>query len=90
LRENVKLRQTVYTIDDQTYIVYYGVEGESIQALIFKEVDILSEEGIDPVEVIFRPLKFLGMGPEKNNLRLILDQARATDPKDLRTIISGL
>ena len=90
LRENVKLRQTVYTIDDETYIVYYGVEGNSTQALIFKEVDILSEEGIDPVEVIFRPHKFLGMGPEKNNLRLILNQARATDPKDLRTIIAGL
>ncbi|MFX1507537.1 MAG: hypothetical protein ACFFDC_15745 [Promethearchaeota archaeon] len=90
LKENVKLRQTVYTIDDETFIVYYGMEGDRIQALIFKEVDILSEEGIDPVEVIFRPHKFLGMGPEKNNLRLILDQARATDPKDLRTIIAGL
>lgn len=90
LRDNVKLRQTVYTIDDETFIVYYGVEGERIQALAFKEVDILSEEGIDPVEVIFRPHKFLRMGPEKNNLRLILDQARATDPKDLRTIIAGL
>ncbi len=90
LRENVKLRQTVYTIDDETFIVYYGVEGERLQALVFKEVDILSEEGIDPVEVIFRPHKFLRMGPEKNNLRLILDQARATDPKDLRTIIAGL
>ncbi|MFX0124434.1 MAG: hypothetical protein ACFFAE_12400 [Candidatus Hodarchaeota archaeon] len=90
LRDNVKLRQTVYTIDDETFIVYYGVEGERLQALIFKEIDILSEEGIDPVEVIFRPHKFLSMGPEKNNLRLILDEARATDPKDLRTIIAGL
>ncbi|UCG90712.1 MAG: hypothetical protein JSU57_02995 [Candidatus Heimdallarchaeota archaeon] len=90
LHGNVKLRQTVYTIDDETFIVYYGVEGEKIQALAFKEVDILSEEGIDPVEVIFRPHKFLRMGPEKNNLNLILDQARATDPKDLRTIIAGL
>ena len=90
LHENVKLRQTVYTVDDETYIVYYGLKEESIQALAFKEVDILSEEGIDPVEVIFRPHKFLGMGPEKNNLHLVLDQARATDPKDLMTIISGL
>ena len=68
LRENVKLRQTVYTIDDETFIVYYGVEGERLQALVFKEVDILTEEAIDPVEVIFRPHKFLRMGPEKNNL----------------------
>ncbi|MFX1283617.1 MAG: hypothetical protein ACFFB5_08175 [Promethearchaeota archaeon] len=90
LHGNVKLRQTVYTVDDETFIVYYGIEGETIQALAFKEVDILSEEGIDPVEVIFRPHKFLRMGPEKNNLHLILDQARATDPKDLRTIIAGI
>jgi hypothetical protein len=33
LHENVKLRQTVYTIDDETYIVYYGVEQE--RKLIF-------------------------------------------------------
>jgi hypothetical protein len=30
------------------------------------------------------------MGPENNNLDLILDKARATDPKDLMTIIAGL
>lgn len=90
LHDNVKLRQTVYTIDDETFIVYYGVEEGRIQALAFKEVDILSEEGIDPVEVIFRPHKFLRMGPEKNNLNLVLDQARATDPKDLRTIVASL
>lgn len=90
LHENVKLRQNVYTIDDEIYIVYYGVEQEILSALAFKETDLLSEEGIDPVEVIFRPHKFLRMGPEKNNLNLILDQARATDPKDLMTIIAGL
>ncbi len=90
LHENVKLRQTVYSVDEDTYIVYYGLKGKSTQALAFKEVDILSDEGIDPVEVIFRPHKFLRMGPERNNLSLILDQARATDPKDLRTIIAGL
>lgn len=90
LHENVKLRQTVFTVDGETYIVYYGAQPEGISALAFKETDILSEEGIDPVEVIFRPHKFLGMGPEKNNLKLILENARATDPKDLMTIIGNL
>jgi Mg2+ and Co2+ transporter CorA len=90
LHENIMLRQTVYTIDDETYIVYYGVEGAILSALAFKETDILSEEGIDPVEVIFRPHKFLRRGPEKNKLSSILENARATDPKDLRTIITRL
>jgi len=90
IHENVKLRQSVYTIDDETFIVYYGSRPEGIAALAFKETDILAEDGIDPVEVIFRPHKFLGMGPEKNNLKLILENARATDPKDLRTLIASL
>lgn len=95
IHENVKLRQTVYRIDDQVYIIYYehdclDEQREVISALIFKETDILSEDGIDPVEVIFRPHKFLKMGPEKNDLKLILDAARATDPKDLMTIISTM
>ncbi|MHA2306152.1 MAG: hypothetical protein ACXACU_12255 [Candidatus Hodarchaeales archaeon] len=95
LHENVKLRQTVYKIDEEVYIVYYehdliDEQREAISALIFKETDILDEEGIDPVEVIFRPHKFLRMGPEKNNLQLVLDSARATDPKDLMTIISTM
>jgi len=87
---NVKLRQAVYVVDNSTFIIYYGIDDESISALVFKEIDITSEEGIDPVEVIFRPHKFLGLGPQKNNLNLILDNARATDPKDLMTIISSL
>lgn len=87
---NVKLRQTVYTVDNEIYIVYYGIREGGISAMTFKETDILSEEGIDPVEVIFRPHKFLNMGPDKNNLTLVLEDARATDPKDLRTIIAGL
>ncbi|MHA1974436.1 MAG: hypothetical protein ACTSW1_15670 [Candidatus Hodarchaeales archaeon] len=86
---NVKLRQTVYSVDDETYIIYYGAEEETISALAFKEIDV-TEEGIDPVEVIFRPHKFLGLGPTRNDLKLILDEARATDPKDLMTIISNL
>ena len=89
IHENVKLRQTVYTIDDSTFIIYYGAHPDGVLALAFKEIDIL-EEGIDPVEVIFRPHKFLEAGPEKNNLKLILDNARASDPKDLMTIISSL
>lgn len=88
--ENVKLRQVVYTIDDQIYIAYYGIENNKVSALVFKETDLTDDEGIDPVEVIFRPHKFLGMGPEKNNLHLILEKARASDPKDLQTIISNL
>ena len=90
IHENVKIRQTVYTIDDETYIIYYGAQGEGISALAFKETDLTNEEGIDPVEVIFRPHKFLGLGPEKNNLNLLLENARATDPKDLMTIIASL
>jgi hypothetical protein len=90
IHENVKIRQTVYTIDDETYIVYYGAQGEGISALAFKETDLTDEEGIDPVEVIFRPHKFLGLGPEKNNLKPLLENARATDPKDLMTIIASL
>lgn len=90
LHENVKLRQTVYTVDDETFILYYGAKQNGISVLAFKEVDITEEEGIDPVEVIFRPHKFLGLGPERNNLKLILDNARASDPKDLRTIIANL
>ena len=90
IHENVKIRQTVYTIDDETYIVYYGTQGEGISALAFKETDLTNEEGIDPVEVIFRPHKFLGLGPEKNNLKILLEDARATDPKDLMTIIASL
>jgi len=54
------------------------------------ETDLTNEEGIDPVEVIFRPHKFLGLGPEKNNLQLLLKNARATDPKDLMTIIASI
>ncbi len=95
LHENVKLRQTVYKIDNQVHIVYYehnrhDEQRETISALIFKETDILDEEGIDPVEVIFRPHKFLRMGPEKNNLDCVLESARATDPKDLMTLISTM
>ncbi|MFX0092382.1 MAG: hypothetical protein ACFFBD_11515, partial [Candidatus Hodarchaeota archaeon] len=114
LHENVKLRQTVFTVDNETFIIYfkaskhlktiekdegpsYGrilepetVEMKRVSALAFKEVDITNKEGIDPVEVIFRPHKFLDRGPEKNNLKLILEEARASDPKDLRTIISNL
>ncbi|MHA2203832.1 MAG: hypothetical protein ACW991_09095, partial [Candidatus Hodarchaeales archaeon] len=52
IHENVKIRQTVYTIDDETYIVYYGAHGDGISALAFKETDLTNEEGIDPVEVI--------------------------------------
>ena len=90
LHENVKLRQTVYSVDDETFILYYGARENGISVLAFKEVDVTEEDGIDPVEVIFRPHKFLGLGPERNNPKLILDNARASDPKDLRTIIANL
>ncbi|MHA2253825.1 MAG: hypothetical protein ACXAD7_25960, partial [Candidatus Kariarchaeaceae archaeon] len=90
IHENVKLRQTVYGVDDETFILYYEARDIGISVLAFKEVDVTEEDGIDPVEVIFRPHKFLGLGPERNDLRLILDNARASDPKDLRTIISNL
>lgn len=91
LHENVKLRQTVFTVDNLTYIIYYEVDEEAgISALAFKEVDMLEKDGIDPVEIIYRPHKYLNLGPTKNNLHLVLDNARAQDPKDLMTIISNL
>ncbi len=91
INENVKLRQTVFTVDDLTYIIYYEVDEETgISALAFKEVDILEPDGIDPVEIIYRPHKYLNLGPSKNNLHLVLDKARAQDPKDLMTIIANI
>jgi hypothetical protein len=90
LQENVTLRQTVFSVDDLTFFVYYQVTPEGISALAFKEVDVLDKDGIDPVEIIYRPHKYLDRGPEKNNLHLVLDKARAQDPKDLMTIISNI
>ncbi|PWI47152.1 hypothetical protein CEE45_13125 [Candidatus Heimdallarchaeota archaeon B3_Heim] len=90
LHENVKLRQAVFMVDDLTYIIYYDTHPEGISALAFKEVDIMDEAGIDPVEIIYRPHKYLSLGPEKNNLHLVLDNARAKDPKDLMTVISNI
>ncbi|MHA1976612.1 MAG: hypothetical protein ACW98F_13345 [Candidatus Hodarchaeales archaeon] len=90
LHENVKLRQTVFTVENLTYIVYYDTKPEGISALAFKEVDIMDEEGIDPVEIIYRPHKYLSLGPEKNNLHLVLEKARARDHKDLMTVIGNI
>ncbi|MCK4848303.1 MAG: hypothetical protein KAT16_04700 [Candidatus Heimdallarchaeota archaeon] len=91
LHENVKLRQTVYMVDNLTYIIYYEVDEEAgVSALAFKEVDMLEEDGIDPVEIIYRPHKYLNLGPDKNNLHLVLDKARAQDPKDLMTVIANI
>ena len=90
LHENVKLRQTVFTVDNLTYIIYYDTKPDGISALAFKEVDIMDESGVDPVEIIYRPHKYLSLGPEKNNLQLVLEKARAKDPKDLMTVIGNI
>ena len=57
--------------------------------LAFKEVPEFTD-GITPVEVLFRPKKFIERKPEDNGLQLLIMDARATDPKDLESIISNL
>ena len=77
-------------MDNLTYIIYYDTKPDGISALAFKEVDIMDESGVDPVEIIYRPHKYLSLGPEKNNLQLVLEKARAKDPKDLMTVIGNI
>lgn len=89
IKGNVHLRQAVYNISGISYILFYQPTESGLSTLAFREIDLL-KEGINPVEVIYRPKKFLGRGPKKNQLKCILEKARATDPKDLRAVISNL
>ncbi|MHA2298678.1 MAG: hypothetical protein ACXAEU_15520 [Candidatus Hodarchaeales archaeon] len=96
LTGNVQLRQVVNKIDDvdreRYYVFYYHKlpETDTISVMAFRETELGEEGGINPVEVIFRPHKWVERGPKRNKLEVLLEKARATDPKDLQTIISSL
>ncbi|MHA2499697.1 MAG: hypothetical protein ACXAEL_09055 [Candidatus Hodarchaeales archaeon] len=95
LAGHVLLRQVVFDIGDETFIYFYQPFDDRLSVLAFRERDPLSREEhgpepINPVEVIFRPRKFLDRGPKRNNLDLILERALATDAKDLAVVISNL
>ncbi|MHA2232757.1 MAG: hypothetical protein ACXAB4_09725, partial [Candidatus Hodarchaeales archaeon] len=93
LAGNVLLRQVVFDIGEDTFINFYQSFEDRLSVLAFRETDALAsggQETINPVEVIFRPRKFLDRGPKRNNLNLLLERALATDPKDLAVVISNL
>ncbi|MHA2364851.1 MAG: hypothetical protein ACXAC7_12925 [Candidatus Hodarchaeales archaeon] len=89
---DVQLKRVIYTIGEmeQKYIFYFQAseDQKTLQILAFKEEDVV--DGISPVEVIFRPKKFIDRNPEENNLELLVSKARATDPNDLRVLIESL
>lgn len=93
LAGNVLLRQVVFDIGEDSFIYFYQSFEDRLSVLAFRETDALAsggQETINPVEVIFRPRKFLDRGPNRNNLNLLLERALATDPKDLAVVISNL
>jgi hypothetical protein len=89
--EEVQLKRVIYTIDNKKFIVYFQVSPDltRMQVLAFKEADEFVE-GLSPVEVLFRPKKYIDKTPEENRLSLLLHSANARDPKDLETLISSL
>jgi hypothetical protein len=93
LAGHVLLRQVVFDIGQESFINFYQPFDDKLSVLAFRETDPLSkgvQETINPVEVIFRPRKFLDRGPKRNKLGLLLERALATDPKDLAVVISNL
>lgn len=95
----MQLRKVITKIDNEKFILYYEVNEPkevtidiyqiTLTCLAFKEVPEFTD-GITPVEVLFRPKKFIERKPEDNGLQLLIMDARATDPKDLESIISNL
>lgn len=95
----IQLRKVITKIDNEKFILYYEVGAPkevtidiyqmTLTCLAFKEVPEFTD-GITPVEVLFRPKKFIERNPEDNGLELLIMDARATDPKDLESIISNL
>jgi hypothetical protein len=88
------LRKVISNIDNEKFIFYFEATEKSeteylLECLAFKEVPEF-EDGITPVEVLFRPKKFMGKKPADNQLELLVQDARATDPKDLEALISNL
>lgn len=98
-KQAMQLRKVITKIDNEKFILYYEVSAPkevtidiyqiTLTCLAFKEVPEFTE-GITPVEVLFRPKKFIERKPEDNGLQLLIMDARATDPKDLESIISNL
>jgi hypothetical protein len=98
-RQAMQLRKVITKIDNEKFILYYEVGQPrevtidiyqvTLTCLAFKEVPEFTD-GITPVEVLFRPKKFIERKPEENGLELLIMDARATDPKDLESIISNL
>lgn len=96
--QTIQLRRVISNIDGVKYIFFYqAAKGDPgkvlLNTLAFMEVPEF-EEGITPVEVLFRPAKFMTIyaNPDHkdNDLRLLLDDVRATDPKDLEALISNI
>ena len=98
-KQAMQLRKVITKIDNEKFILYYEVGPSkevtidiyqvTLTCLAFKEVPEFTD-GITPVEVLFRPKKFIERKPEDNGLQLLIMDARATDPKDLESIISNL
>ncbi|RMD89944.1 MAG: hypothetical protein D6813_09925 [Calditrichaeota bacterium] len=89
----LQLRKVISNIDGEKFIFYYEVNDKTLMTLAFKEVPEFTE-GLTPVEVLFRPKKFMTIYSDENhhqnNLVKLLSEARATDPKDLEALISNL
>jgi len=93
-KEVIELRKVILNIDNEKFIFYYESSKVSdidylVKILTFKEAPDF-EDGITPVEVLFRPKKFMAKKPIDNGLELLIENARASDPKDLETLISNL
>lgn len=91
LESKVNLKQVVFKVEEEALIVIYKPQERGLTTLVFKEVDIgEDEDAITAVEILYRPRMFLDKEPEKNNLIPVLKNMRASDPKDLQTIVSNL
>lgn len=98
-KQVLQLKKVITNIDGKKFIFYYEVAEPveiasdiyevTVTTLAFKEVPEFTE-GITPVEVLFRPKKFINKSPKDNGFELLLELARATDPKDLESMISNL
>ncbi|MFW9928171.1 MAG: hypothetical protein ACFFD1_02140 [Candidatus Thorarchaeota archaeon] len=89
--EEVQLKRVIYSIDQKKFIVYFQTSSDlkTMQVLAFKEAEEFAE-GLSPVEVLFRPKKYIDKTPLENNLHLLIKEANARDTKDLETLISSI
>jgi hypothetical protein len=95
----IKLKKVITNIDGEKFIFYYEVSQPKEIAVEIFEVELTTlackevpefTEGITPVEVLFRPKKYINKKPEENGFEMLVTMARATDPKDLESMISNL